>query len=106
MKFNFHNIYEQNKPNTNTFLSRKHLLSKDINIDEFEDGLDLSDIEDKEENIKYSKNSKAYNNESFNDFSDDLDNFNKNECDSSVRKLSIESMDFDFHKTNKNKKIK
>ena len=102
VEFNLEKINEESKANTKTFLSRKHLLSKNINFDEFEDGLNVSDIENKEENFKNPKNY----DDSFNDFSEDLDNFNRSEPNSTARKISMESIDLEFnYKENKKKKI-
>jgi hypothetical protein len=99
IELNLGKLTEESKTNTKTFLSRKHLLSKDINLDKFEDGLNVSDIEDN------SKNGKNYD-DSFNDFSDDLNDFNENEHISKERKISMDSIDIDFsYKANKKKKI-
>ena len=99
IEFDLGKLSEESKTNTKTFLSRKHLLSKDINLDEFEDGLNVSDIEDN------SKNGKNYD-DSFNDFSEDLNDFDEREHISKERKISMDSIDIDFsYKANKKKKI-
>ena len=91
---------EEGKAKTITLLSKKRLLTRDLAFEEFEDGLNISDIENNEENIKFSKNSKNYENNNSFDFSDDLDKFNESESDSSIRKLSIESIQIDFRNQN------
>ena len=98
IQFNFQNInFEENKIKDNIFLSKKHLKTGDLIFEDFEDGLNLSGIENKEENHKYIKNSKKNNNnESIdNDFSDDLDN--SNDSESSIRELSDDSIQIHFN---------
>ena len=82
INFNFHKLnIEENKNKDKAFLCKKHFMSKDIDFDEFEDGLNISVIDNNEENHKITKTTKNNgNNISIDDdFSQDLDNFNENE---------------------------
>ena len=105
INFNFHNLQiEESKRKDKAFLCRKHFMTKDFDFDEFEDGLNVSGIDNNEENQKITKNSNNnYNNISIDeDFSQDLDldNLNENESQSIERKLSFESIQINFDKNN------
>ena len=107
INFNFHKLQlKESKSKDKAFLCKKHFMTKDFDFDEFEDGLNLSGIDNIEENHKITKNSKNnYNNININeDFSQelDLDNSNENESQLIERKLSFESIQLDFIKNNIN----
>lgn len=101
---------QKNKTKSKKFLSKKHFLKNDFDIDEFEDGLNVSIIENIEENLEITKSSKNnYNNISFDeDFSDELDNFSEEESPSKKRKLSIgsQSIHLDLNNINYEKPVK
>ena len=101
---------QKNKTKSKKFLSKKHFLKNDFDIDEFEDGLNVSIIENIEENLEITKSSKNnYNNISFDeDFSDELDNFSEEESPSKKRKLSIgsQSIHLDLNNINYEKSVK
>ena len=101
---------QKNKTKSKKFLSKKHFLKNDFDIDEFEDGLNVSIIENIEENLEITKSSKNnYNNISFDeDFSDELDNFSEEESPSKKRKLSIgsQSIHLDLNNINYEKTVK
>ena len=101
---------QKNKTKSKKFLSKKHFLKNDFDIDEFEDGLNVSIIENIEENLEIMKSSKNnYNNISFDeDFSDELDNFSEEESPSKKRKLSIgsQSIHLDLNNINYEKSVK
>ena len=101
---------QKNKTKSKKFLSKKHFLKNDFDIDEFEDGLNVSIIENIEENLEITKSSKNnYNNISFDeDFSDELDNFSEEESPSKKRKLSIgsQSIQLDLNNINYEKTVK
>ena len=101
---------QKNKTKSKQFLSKKHFLKNDFDIDEFEDGLNVSIIENIEENLEITKSSKNnYNNISFDeDFSDELDNFSEEESQSNKKKLSIgsQSIQLDFNNINYEKPMK
>ena len=113
INFNFHKLQlKESKSKDKGFLCRKHFMTKDFDFDEFEDGLNISGIDNNEENHKITKNSKNnYNkfsiNEDFSqelvlDNSQNLDNYNENDLQLIERKLSFESIQFDFTKNNTN----
>ena len=105
INFNFHNIQIQdNKNKDKAFLCKKHFMLKDFDFDEFEDGLNISVIDNNEENHKITKTLKNNdNNISIDeDFSQDLDNFNENESQLIEKKLSFDSIQIDFNNKNNN----
>ena len=105
-----HNEQKNKTKSKKKFLSKKHFLKNDFDIDEFEDGLNVSIIENIEENLEITKSSKNnYNNISFDeDFSDELDNFSEEESPSKKRKLSIgsQSIHLDLNNINYEKTVK
>ena len=105
ISFNFHKLcIEENKNKDKAFLCKKHFMTKDFNFDEFEDGLNVSVIDNNEENHKITKTSKNNDNNMSidDDFSQDLDNFNENESQLIEKKLSFESIQIDFNNNNNN----
>ena len=97
VELNLKNLnFKENKDKKNIFLSKKHSKTGDLFLQDFEDGLNISGIENKEENQKYIK--RDINNNNINkdeDFNEDLDNFNDSE--SIIRKLSFDSIHIDFN---------
>jgi hypothetical protein len=107
IQFNFEKInFEEKTKNDKIFLSKKHFKSSNLNYEDFEDGLNVSEIEKYEDDNKFLKRTKNINNNNNNmnideDFSEDLDNSNESEMTS--RKFS-DSIHIDFlnDKTNNN----
>ena len=97
VELNLKNLnFKENKIKENIFLSKKHSKTGDLFLEDFEDGLNISGIENKEENQKYIKRAKDNNNiNNDEDFNEDLDNFNDSE--SIIRKLSFDSIHIDFN---------
>ena len=99
-EIDFYNIKGDGSQTKNKkFLSKKHFKSKDFQLEDFEDGLNLSGIENNEENI--AKNQNNFDN-SINDFSDDLESFNERDSDSSLRDISIEGIEKELDSKNDN----
>ena len=113
IQFNFQKInFNEKTKNDNIFLSKKHFKSKSSLIyEDFEDGLNVSEIENNEDDNKYLKKTNNYNSNNNNinideDFSEDLDNSNESELTS--RKFS-DSIHIDFmndKNSNNEKKLK
>ena len=106
IEFNFQDSKNQKVDNKdNIFLSKKHLITNEFIFEDFDNSLNISGIVNNEENQKirkYSKNSNAVGK----DFSEDLDNFNDFESESTIRKLSIESIQIDLNNNSDKKQIK
>ena len=102
--FNFQNPKtEDNDNKNNIFLSKKHFISNDINLDKFDEDLSISDIINNEETSKIRKFSRNSGKDIDKDFSEDLDNFNENEEESNIGKISVESIQIDFNNNDKKK---
>lgn len=106
IEFNFQNSKNQAVDNKdNIFLSKKHLISNDFIFEEFDNSLNISGIANNDENQKirkYSKNSNAVGK----DFSEDFDNFNDFESESTIRKISVESIQIDLNNISDKKQLK
>lgn len=82
------------------FLSKKHLLKNDFDLKQFDEDLNVSIIENVEDNLEMPKNSKCDDISFEEDFIDELDNFSEEESKQKNRKLSNESIRFDFNSIN------
>ena len=106
IEFNFQDSKNQKVDNKdNIFLSKKHLITNEFILEDFDNSLNLSGIVNNDENQKirkYSKNSNAVGK----DFSEDLDNFNDFESESTIRKISVESIQIDLNNNSDKKQIK
>ena len=106
IEFNFQDSKNQKVDNKdNIFLSKKHLITNEFIFEEFDNSLNISGIvnnEENQKNRKYSKNSNTIGK----DFSEDLDNFNDFESESTIRKISVESIQIDLNNNSDKKQIK
>ena len=106
IEFNFQDSKNQKVDNKdNIFLSKKHLITNEFIFEDFDNSLNISGIvnnEENQKNRKYSKNSNTVGK----DFSEDLDNFNDLESESTIRKISVESIQIDLNNNSDKKQIK
>ena len=99
-ELDLYNLKEKgNKIKNNKLLSKKHYISNDIQFEDFEDGLNISGIENKEENTKFIKNQNNLD-RTINDFSDDLENFNESDSDFSIESIESELSSKNYNNNN------
>ena len=102
IELDFYNLKgDGNKTKNKKLLSKKHFITKDYKLEDFEDGLNISGIENNDENTKFTKNQNDFD-KNINDLSSDLDSFNEGDSDSSLRDISIESIENELDKNDNN----